>query len=341
MKKDIRFFKKPVFILFTLLSIIAVTYSLSLAGGAPAAAGGSVDLKSFGLKVFNFLFLFFMLAYFVKKPLKNFLISRKKNIEDSIKGADDSLEAVKKEYKRSEAKLKSLAEEIKEITQKMQHEGELEKDRIIKRSEEAAKKIHDQTETTIQREFEVIKKKIKEETIESTINIAEDILKDKFKATDQDKVAGMIASEISEVKDIEAFLQTPISNALKKKVPVEIDSKTKVTEMTMSFIKVLVAADDDKKKSVEDIKKAYESYLSDVTGTKKAQILSATDIDEAALSKITGSLKKAVGKDIEIEVVKDPSIIGGIVTKIGSLVFDASVKTQLESMRENLKNEVV
>ena len=55
------------------------------------------------------------------------------------------------------------------------------------------------------------------------------------------------------------------------------------------------------------------------------------------IEKIQSALSKRTGKDIILEVEQDPELIGGIVTRIGDLVLDGSVKTQLLNMRESLK----
>jgi F0F1-type ATP synthase membrane subunit b/b' len=276
------FVKKVIFFMVNILVIVAVTISLSF-----ASEGETSELVpmfiDFGLKVLNLSILIGIIAFFARKPLKNFLRSRRENIEEGIKKADDSVEAVTKEYKESEERLSIIAEDIKQIKERLTHEGKLEKEKIIKIAYEKAQKIKDQTGKSIKREFEIIHKKLKEETIERTINSAEEVLKSKFKPSDQNRFAEMVASEI----------------------------------------------------------KAYEKHLSELTNISKAFIYSATDISETALNIITTSLRKTVGKDIEVEVVKDTSIIGGIITKISSLVFDASIRTQLENMKENLKKEVV
>jgi len=327
--------KKTIFLLLTILAVLMLTCSFSF------AEDGGEMYKNFFIKIFNLSIFVFIIVYFVKTPLKNFLAARKKGIEDAIKGADDTLKVAIKEYQDSEAKLKKLSEEIKQLTENLEQESAREKEKIIKRTEEVIEKLKHQTESSIKREFEIVRKRIKEETIENTINSAEAILQDKFKAEDQDKIAEMITTEISGIKNINAFLQNPISSELKKKVPMDLDKTKQVTETTMEFIKILLAADNTKQKNLSDIKKAYDKYVSDITGTTKAQIYVATELKESTLNNITANIKKAVGKDIEVEVIKDPSIIGGIVTKVGSLVFDASIKTQLENMKENLKNEVV
>ncbi len=55
------------------------------------------------------------------------------------------------------------------------------------------------------------------------------------------------------------------------------------------------------------------------------------------MGKIREALAKRTGKDIILDVQQDPELIGGIVTKIGDLVLDGSVKTHLVNMRESLK----
>ena len=55
------------------------------------------------------------------------------------------------------------------------------------------------------------------------------------------------------------------------------------------------------------------------------------------MNKIKEALSAKTGKDIVLNVEQDPSLIGGVVTKIGDLVLDGSVKTQLINMRETLK----
>jgi len=58
---------------------------------------------------------------------------------------------------------------------------------------------------------------------------------------------------------------------------------------------------------------------------------------DKAIEKIRAGLSQKTGKDVILEVEQDPNLIGGIVTKIGDLVLDGSIKTQLSNIRESLK----
>ncbi len=75
----------------------------------------------------------------------------------------------------------------------------------------------------------------------------------------------------------------------------------------------------------------------ELKGVDKDSVTSATELSDDAVSKIKESLSKKTGKTIVLNVEQDPSLIGGVVTKIGDLVLDGSVKTQLINMRETLK----
>lgn len=65
-----------------------------------------------------------------------------------------------------------------------------------------------------------------------------------------------------------------------------------------------------------------------------AEVRSATDLDAETIAEIERKLGAATGKNIEAKLVVDPSIIGGIVAKVGDTVIDGSVKGRLADLRE-------
>jgi F-type H+-transporting ATPase subunit delta len=72
-------------------------------------------------------------------------------------------------------------------------------------------------------------------------------------------------------------------------------------------------------------------------GIARANLVSATELSSETVEKIRTTLSEKTGKDIILEVDQDPGLIGGIVSRIGDLVLDGSIKTQLLNMRESLK----
>jgi F-type H+-transporting ATPase subunit delta len=67
-----------------------------------------------------------------------------------------------------------------------------------------------------------------------------------------------------------------------------------------------------------------------------AEVRTAVDLDEATIAKLQQSLSKATGKDVEVKTVLDPSIVGGIVARVGDTVIDGSVAHRMQELRETL-----
>lgn len=67
-----------------------------------------------------------------------------------------------------------------------------------------------------------------------------------------------------------------------------------------------------------------------------AEVRSAIPLDEAMIKKLADALSKATGRKIEVRVVVDPSVVGGLVAQVGDEIFDGSIRTRLDDAREHL-----
>jgi F-type H+-transporting ATPase subunit delta len=65
-----------------------------------------------------------------------------------------------------------------------------------------------------------------------------------------------------------------------------------------------------------------------------AEVRSAIELDDDQRRKLADALERATGKKVEVKVVIDPSVLGGIVTTIGDTVIDGSVRTRLEQLKQ-------
>ncbi|MGD2043458.1 MAG: F0F1 ATP synthase subunit delta, partial [Acidimicrobiia bacterium] len=65
-----------------------------------------------------------------------------------------------------------------------------------------------------------------------------------------------------------------------------------------------------------------------------AEVRSAVPLDDATVSRLTESLGRATGKKVEVKVVVDPSVIGGIVARVGDTVIDGSIARRVDSVRQ-------
>jgi len=67
-----------------------------------------------------------------------------------------------------------------------------------------------------------------------------------------------------------------------------------------------------------------------------AEVRSATELDDETVARLAEALGRATGRQVEIKTVVDPSVVGGIVTRIGDTVIDGSVRHRLEELRDTL-----
>ncbi len=87
---------------------------------------------------------------------------------------------------------------------------------------------------------------------------------------------------------------------------------------------------------LDDVIEAYQKLLDERTGTVRAVVTAAAPLSESERAAISDRLEKATGKSIEMEVGQDSSLIGGVVVRIGSTVYDGSVRQQLRGFKDRL-----
>lgn len=85
---------------------------------------------------------------------------------------------------------------------------------------------------------------------------------------------------------------------------------------------------------VEDILRDFVVMFRRISGVRKAHLTTAGEPSERLLQRLRAVVKEKTGDDVEIEVDVDPSIIGGFVFDIDEYLLDASVKRQLDLIRE-------
>ena len=73
-------------------------------------------------------------------------------------------------------------------------------------------------------------------------------------------------------------------------------------------------------------------------GQVRATVTSAAPLGVTELDKVRRSLEQRTGKKVILETAVDPELIGGVVARVGDLVLDGSVRTQLEELRRRLLN---
>ena len=101
---------------------------------------------------------------------------------------------------------------------------------------------------------------------------------------------------------------------------------------------VLLLLDRGRLAAVPSIARAYREMADLHTGRVRAQVSSAQALAPADLERVRQALARRTGKQVIIETAVDPGLIGGIVARVGDLILDGSVRTQLDTLRNKLLN---
>jgi F-type H+-transporting ATPase subunit delta len=137
--------------------------------------------------------------------------------------------------------------------------------------------------------------------------------------------------------DLENAFRNPVTQHLKKeKVLESLLAKAKPVKTTANFLRILLR--NGRLNDLKEINERFAQVLDERSGIVVAEITSSRDLSEAERSELKTNLEKLTGKTINPTFGIDRDLIGGVVTKIGSTVYDSSVKTQLEILKAELVN---
>lgn len=138
--------------------------------------------------------------------------------------------------------------------------------------------------------------------------------------------------------DLRNFLESPAASAEQKRKVIEVlASRMKLATASRNFIFLLV--DHRRTEMLREIQDAFQSELNARLGIAEAQVVSARELSGEEKRELTSALERRTGKKIEARFHKDESLLGGAVVRVGSTVYDGSVREQLTRLRQQLKAE--
>jgi F-type H+-transporting ATPase subunit delta len=108
----------------------------------------------------------------------------------------------------------------------------------------------------------------------------------------------------------------------------------KVSPHTLGLITFVVAQ--ERGRQLSQILEELSELAAEARKSVVAEVRSATPLDNRQRNALEKALGEATGKKVEVKVLVDPSIIGGVVAKIGDTVIDGSVKRRLQQLREQV-----
>ena len=143
---------------------------------------------------------------------------------------------------------------------------------------------------------------------------------------------------IEESADLRNVLISPAVGAAKKKSLVEaLGSKMEFSSVTRNFLFILV--DHKRMALLPEIMPLYRAEMDERQGLVEASVTSASEMGGDARAKLEAALARKTGKHIRAKYAVDPALIGGAVTRVGSTVYDGSVREQLRLLRAKLSSQ--
>jgi F-type H+-transporting ATPase subunit delta len=121
----------------------------------------------------------------------------------------------------------------------------------------------------------------------------------------------------------------------RQKIMAKIAELAKADKILAAFLNLLV--EKHRADILPDIARVMQVMVDSELGISHGSVVSAVELDTALLGKIQSTLEKITGNQVILETEVDSSIIGGIIAKVGDLVLDGSIKTQLYGLKESIK----
>jgi len=145
-------------------------------------------------------------------------------------------------------------------------------------------------------------------------------------------VAGLVTDN-PEVADALTNPLYPLD--VREKVMAAMIQSMEVDQIMGNFLNLLV----QKKRAeiIPEIAEAFQVMVDEDKNISHGTIISAVELDTELQEKVQKTLEKLTGKKVELTASVDPSILGGIIAKVGDLVMDGSIRTQLASLKDSIK----
>ena len=123
----------------------------------------------------------------------------------------------------------------------------------------------------------------------------------------------------------------------RKAIARKISERLGLATTTLKFIELLI-----QRKRIDlffEITKAYRDLCDEVAGRTRTTLVTPLELPSGLVQEIKNQIESLTGKEVILSLEKDPSLIGGFLTKIGNVVYDGSLKAQIAKLRDNLYKE--
>ena len=151
-----------------------------------------------------------------------------------------------------------------------------------------------------------------------------------------EKDVDALGAVLADSDDLREALTSPLYGAAEKaSVLSALADKLGAQDLTKKFI--AVAAHNGRSGDIKDMLRAFKVLAALKRGATSAEVTTADELTATQLKELTAALKTALGQDVDIRTQVRPDILGGLIVKVGSRMFDSSLRTKLEGLRNTMK----
>ena len=151
-----------------------------------------------------------------------------------------------------------------------------------------------------------------------------------------DAEVGAFAQMIRDSRELHDVFASPVvSQEQKRSVLDAVIERTGVSAMIANLLRTMLSH-----YRLHDLTEVHEQFRRAINrrrGIALAEVTTAVPASQEAQDKLTRKLQELVGKQVQIQFKTDPALIGGAVTRLESVVYDGSIRTQLQTVKQRLK----
>jgi len=141
---------------------------------------------------------------------------------------------------------------------------------------------------------------------------------------------------IDESGDFARFIKSPVlTREDQSKGIAAVAAKAGLTDTTTKFLGLV--ASNRRLFALPDMIRAYQDILAARRGQVTAEVTSAVDLSDSQNQSLADALKAAVGTSVAVTTKVDPSILGGLIVRVGSRMVDSSLKSKLQRLKLSMK----
>ncbi len=164
-----------------------------------------------------------------------------------------------------------------------------------------------------------------------------------FELAQEGKALEKVAKDLDQIRamlegssDLDRLVKSPVfSTDEQSRALGAVFKKVKISKLTANFVGLITS--NRRLFAIGDMIKAYAMLLAQHRGEITAEVTSAAKLSVKQVNTVKSELKALVGRDVKLDAYVDPSLLGGLIVKVGSRMVDNSLKTKLDSLKIAMK----